>query len=87
MVMASFITIRILFYFLFLFTIIHTINIYPLYDLQNVEQNHVQLRSVLWPKMCIKILKRLNRHRHSLDVNNNEAWHQVKRKCYPYDKP
>jgi hypothetical protein len=84
--MASFISIRILFYFLFLFTIIHTINSYHLNNLQNVEQNHVQLRSVLWPKICIKILHELNHHhQHSRDANNNDVWYRPKRKCYPYD--
>jgi hypothetical protein len=85
--MASSIQIRILFYLLFSFTIIDTINSYHLHDLQNSQQirsNHAQFRSVLWPKICITILKRFNNHQHSEDENNHITQRST-RKCYPSD--
>jgi hypothetical protein len=92
MVMALFISSRILFHLLLLFTIIHVINSYRIHQYENVLHNIndiqndrqvVQLRSVLWPKICFKMLKE---HRgSSRALENNHVWQKRTRKCYPFD--
>ncbi|UJR37886.1 hypothetical protein I4U23_030576 [Adineta vaga] len=73
--------------------IIDPIRSYRFHDLQNVfhsdqiqqknEQiRHNQVRSVLLPKICIKILKR---NGVLYDINTHQSRHQPKRKCYPFD--
>ena len=87
--MVSFISIRILFYVLCLFTILHTINGYYLFDkknAENTEENHFQHRGVLWPKICLLFLKRYNPNSQFLDENNNHIEYRPIRKCYPFDK-
>lgn len=96
--MASIITIRILFYLVFLlFIIVHTIDSFPSYDLQNTINNDVQFqiqnaremeqydnyrRSVLWPKICVSMLKEHN-YQHLRDETKKHHWHRTTRKCYP----
>jgi len=101
--MALLLTSRILFYLLFFFTIIHTINSYRLRDLESVlenmsneqfeiqnerqdEQNYIQLRSVLWPKICIRKLQGPHQHRYQRDENDNFIRRRQARKCYPFNR-
>lgn len=84
--MASSISIHILLCLVCLFTIIHTIKSYRLYDLQNIQQikpNHVQHRSVLWPKICVTVFQEANDYQDSED--GSHPWFQPIRKCYPFD--
>jgi hypothetical protein len=91
--MALLISTRILFYLLFIFTITHTINSYrihqyedALYNINNEQfqnqnqEKHLQLRSVLWPKICFKMLNENHDRRYSPDVKTKQ---RPMRKCYP----
>jgi hypothetical protein len=96
--MASISIIRIGFYLIFLFAILHTIDSVRLYDLQNkikngqveiqsaqpMEEHHDQLRSVLWPKICISMLKDFHHQRLGNRANKHLLFRPT-RKCYPFD--
>ena len=54
------------------------------------DDNPVNLRSVLWPKICFKMYKDHYEHRHKRDVHSSQN-HPIHlsqrptRKCYPFD--
>jgi hypothetical protein len=59
------------------------------FEIQNERQdepNHIQLRSVLWPKICIRKLQGPHHHRYQRDENNNYIRRRQTRKCYPFNR-
>ncbi|CAF0722915.1 unnamed protein product [Adineta steineri] len=91
--MASYMSSRIFFYLIVLFTIIYSIYGYRLYDLQNInseqfvieqqdQPRYNQLRSVLLPKICVK---KLVDNQNLRDANHNHHLQRTTRKCYPFD--
>lgn len=98
LLMASISFIRIWFYLIFLFAILHTIDSFRSYDLRNAiknvqieiqnaqssEEHHEQIRSVLWPKICIAMLKESDDHRLRKGTTKNLLFRST-RKCYPFN--
>lgn len=83
--MSSSISIRIFYYFLFICALICTIKSYRLSGSYDIDQDGIQRRSVLWPRMCVTFFKEMKDPENSLDDNDRQIWFQPIRKCYPHD--
>ncbi|CAF0993102.1 unnamed protein product [Rotaria sp. Silwood1] len=49
------------------------------------QQKQVQLRSVLWPKICFTMLKEYHGYQYSREPHHNHMFQQVTRKCFPLE--
>lgn len=91
--MASFTFIRLLFSLLLLLAIIDQIDSFYLHDshstnippqaIEHYDYSH-QSRSVLWPKICMDLLKQRADQHLGEQVNRHHS-NRFARKCYPFD--
>lgn len=82
-----------LFFIVFLFIIINSIHGYRLneqIDTSDVNDdlmsyNRINLRSVLWPKICFTTLHKKNEHQYPNGQYHHHLSKRNARKCYPFD--
>lgn len=61
------------------------IDIKDLDDTDLASYNRINLRSVLWPKICFTALKKKNEHQYPFGSYQHQISKRNARKCYPFD--